>query len=69
VTTPLVVVMLTDAQLAEEIDVTEAEVCCSSYGEAAAALCGCRGAAADYLARLRGEAQQRSDARAVARAS
>lgn len=58
-TTPPVVVMLTDAQLADEISAAQAEVCCPSYVAAGAALCGCRGAAAEYLTRLHGEAQRR----------
>jgi hypothetical protein len=55
------VVMLTDAQLDTEIEAVESEVCCPSYAAAAAALCGCRGAAGEYLARLLAEAQRRQD--------
>lgn len=60
-TAPVVVVMLTDAQLSDEIETAETEVCCRSYTAAARALCGCRGAAGEYLARLLAEASSRDD--------
>jgi hypothetical protein len=57
----LVVVMLTDDQLAEEIEATAGEVCCPSYAAAGRVLCGCRGAAGEYLTRLLAEAERRQD--------
>lgn len=54
-----VVVMLTDDQLDEEISAVADEVCCPTYQAAAAAGCGCRGLAGQYLERLRAEATRR----------
>jgi hypothetical protein len=59
--TEQVVIMLTDAQLLEEIEATAPEVCCPSYRAAASVLCGCRGTAGEYLQRLLGEATRRED--------
>lgn len=63
-TTPEVtIVMLTDTQLAEEIDAVADETCCPTYSAAAAAMCGCGGRAQAWMDRLMAEAERRDGGR------